>query len=66
MKTQARKHPARPARPARPAPPRVAAKPMLSWLHVAALNLIADHEAGIIIGATNLAAARKLVAGAVS
>lgn len=38
-----------------------ASKPIAAWMHIAAINLIADHEAGLIVGATNLEAARRLV-----
>lgn len=49
-------------RPSHPtAAPSIAKKPM-TWLHIAALNLIADHEAGLPVGATNLEAARRLMA----
>jgi hypothetical protein len=37
------------------------AKTPMTWLHVAALNLIADHEAGIAVSPAKLAAARQLL-----
>lgn len=40
---------------------RVGPRPM-TWLHIAALNLIADHDAGIAVNPVKLEAARKLVA----
>lgn len=43
-----------------PAAPSIAKKPM-TWLHIAALNLIADHDAGIAVNQLKLEAARKLV-----
>jgi hypothetical protein len=34
----------------------------MTWMHIAAMNLVADREAGLPVGATNLEAARKLLA----
>lgn len=34
----------------------------MSWVHIAALNLIADHEAGIAVDPKRLEAARSLIA----
>lgn len=44
-----------------PAAPSIAKRPM-TWLHIAALNLIADHDAGIAVDPVRLAAARSFIA----
>lgn len=37
-------------------------KPKLSWMHIAAVNLIADHKAGIAVNKVKLSAAFALMA----